>query len=65
MGYHIVSLQVWGTGNAAQAIGISPMDPDTAKALNFPRPGVLYGAAHACAGGFRSVARGSGARPTT
>jgi hypothetical protein len=38
---------VWGTGNAAEAIGISPMDPNAAKALNFARPGVLYGATDA------------------
>jgi gamma-glutamyltranspeptidase/glutathione hydrolase len=47
MGYHIVPLEVWGTGNAAEAIGISPMDPNAAKALNFARPGVLYGATDA------------------
>ncbi len=47
MGYHIVPLEVWGTGNAAEAIGISPMEPSSAKALNFPRAGVLYGAADA------------------
>jgi gamma-glutamyltranspeptidase/glutathione hydrolase len=47
MGYRIVPLEVWGTGNAAEVIGISPKDPIRAKALNFPRPGVLYGAADA------------------
>jgi gamma-glutamyltranspeptidase/glutathione hydrolase len=44
MGYHIVPLEPWGTGNAAEAIGIAPADAAEAKALGFPRPGVLYGA---------------------
>ena len=44
MGYHVVPLDVWGTGNAAEAVGIAPADPAAAKALGFPRPGVLYGA---------------------
>jgi gamma-glutamyltranspeptidase/glutathione hydrolase len=44
MGYHVVPLEPWGTGNAAEAIGIAPTDAAQAKALGFPRPGVLYGA---------------------
>jgi gamma-glutamyltranspeptidase / glutathione hydrolase len=44
MGYHIVPLEVWGAGNAAEAIGIAPKDPELAKTLGFPRPGILYGA---------------------
>jgi gamma-glutamyltranspeptidase/glutathione hydrolase len=44
MGYHIVPLEVWGAGNAAEAIGIAPADAAAAKALGFPRPGVFYGA---------------------
>jgi gamma-glutamyltranspeptidase/glutathione hydrolase len=43
MGYHVVELEPWGTGNAAEAIGIAPADVAQAKALGFPRPGVLYG----------------------
>jgi gamma-glutamyltranspeptidase/glutathione hydrolase len=44
MGYHVVPLEPWGTGNAAEAIGIAPADAAEAKALGFPRPGLLYGA---------------------
>jgi gamma-glutamyltranspeptidase/glutathione hydrolase len=44
MGYRVVPLEVWGAGNAAEAIGIAPLDPASAKALGFPRPGVFYGA---------------------
>jgi gamma-glutamyltranspeptidase / glutathione hydrolase len=44
MGYHVVPLPVWGTGNAAEAIGVAPDDAGLAKTLGFPRPGVLYGA---------------------
>ncbi len=44
MGYHVVPLEVWGAGNAAEAIGIAPADAADAKALGFPRPGILYGA---------------------
>jgi gamma-glutamyltranspeptidase/glutathione hydrolase len=44
MGYHIVPLELWGAGNAAEAIGIAPKDPELAKTLGFPRPGLLYGA---------------------
>jgi gamma-glutamyltranspeptidase/glutathione hydrolase len=44
MGYHLVALEAWGTGNAAEVIGIAPADASQAKALGFPRPGLLYGA---------------------
>jgi gamma-glutamyltranspeptidase/glutathione hydrolase len=44
MGYHVVPLEPWGTGNAAEAVGIAPTDAAQAKALGFPRPGILYGA---------------------
>jgi hypothetical protein len=44
MGYHVTTLSVWGTGNAAEAVGIAPVDPAAAKSLGFPRPAVLYGA---------------------
>jgi gamma-glutamyltranspeptidase / glutathione hydrolase len=44
MGYKIVPLEPWGSGNAVEAIGIAPSNAAAAKALNFPRPGVLYGA---------------------
>jgi gamma-glutamyltranspeptidase/glutathione hydrolase len=44
MGYRVVPLEPWGTSNAAEAIGIAPADAAQAKALGFPRPGLLYGA---------------------
>lgn len=44
MGYHLVPLEVWGTGNAAAGIGVAPLDAGAASALGFPRPGLLYGA---------------------
>ena len=44
MGYHVVPLEPWGTGNAAEVIGIAPTDAAEAKALGFPRPGIFYGA---------------------
>jgi gamma-glutamyltranspeptidase/glutathione hydrolase len=44
MGYRIVPLEPWGSGNAVEAIGIAPSNAAAAKALNFPRPGLLYGA---------------------
>jgi gamma-glutamyltranspeptidase/glutathione hydrolase len=44
MGYTVVALKPWGTGNAAEVIGIAPLDAGSAKALGFPRPGLLYGA---------------------
>jgi gamma-glutamyltranspeptidase/glutathione hydrolase len=45
MGYRIVPLEPWGTSNAAEAIGIAPADAALARALGFPRPGVIYGSA--------------------
>src|SRR5712691_10499486 len=47
MGYRVVPLEVWGAGNAAEAIGVAPADAALAKSLGFPRPGVLYGASDA------------------
>ncbi|HEX3398494.1 MAG TPA: gamma-glutamyltransferase [Steroidobacteraceae bacterium] len=44
MGYKIVPLENWGSGNAVEAIGIAPSNAAAAKALNFPRAGVFYGA---------------------
>jgi gamma-glutamyltranspeptidase / glutathione hydrolase len=44
MGYHVVPLEPWGAGNAAEAIGIAPSDAATAKTLGFPRLKTLYGA---------------------
>jgi gamma-glutamyltranspeptidase/glutathione hydrolase len=57
MGYHVVPLEPWGTGNAAEAIGIAPIDAAQARGLGFPRPGLLYGASDSRA------AAGSAARP--
>jgi gamma-glutamyltranspeptidase / glutathione hydrolase len=47
MGYHVVPLEVWGAGNAAEAVGVAPVEALRAKMLGFPRPGVLYGASDA------------------
>jgi len=44
MGYHVVPLEPWGTGNAAEVIGIAPEDGAQARSLGFPRPGIMYGA---------------------
>jgi gamma-glutamyltranspeptidase/glutathione hydrolase len=44
MGYKVVDLQPWGSGNAAESIGIAPAEANAATALRFPRPGALYGA---------------------
>jgi gamma-glutamyltranspeptidase/glutathione hydrolase len=44
MGYRIDALEPWGTGNAAEVIGVAPADATAAKALGFPRPGIFYGA---------------------
>jgi gamma-glutamyltranspeptidase/glutathione hydrolase len=44
MGYQIVALEPWGAGNAVEAIGIAPSNATAAKALNFPRPSLFYGA---------------------
>jgi gamma-glutamyltranspeptidase/glutathione hydrolase len=45
MGYKVMPLEPWGSGNAAEVIGIAPTDAKLAAALGFPRPGVMYGAA--------------------
>jgi gamma-glutamyltranspeptidase/glutathione hydrolase len=45
MGYKIVPLENWGSGNAVEAIGVAPADLPLAKKLGFPRPGLMYGAA--------------------
>ena len=44
MGYDVVPLEPWGTGNAAEVIGIAPASSSEAAKLGFPRPGVFYGA---------------------
>ena len=44
MGYDVVALEPWGTGNAAEVIGIAPADAALARALGFTQPGRLYGA---------------------
>jgi gamma-glutamyltranspeptidase/glutathione hydrolase len=44
MGYRIDALEPWGTGNAAEVIGVAPADAADARALGFPRPATLYGA---------------------
>jgi gamma-glutamyltranspeptidase / glutathione hydrolase len=44
MGYHLVPLEPWGAGNAAEVIGIAPADAAKARALGFARPGTFYGA---------------------
>ncbi len=44
MGYKVLTLEPWGSGNAAESIGIAPVNVDAARALGFPRPAVLYGA---------------------
>jgi len=44
MGYKIVPLDPWGAGNAVEAIGIAPSNAAAAKALNFPRASLFYGA---------------------
>jgi gamma-glutamyltranspeptidase/glutathione hydrolase len=47
MGYEVVALEPWGTGNAAEVIGIAPADAASANALGFPHAGLLYGASDA------------------
>jgi gamma-glutamyltranspeptidase/glutathione hydrolase len=47
MGYDVVPLEPWGTGNAAEVIGIAPADAAAAGALGFPHPGLIYGASDA------------------
>ena len=44
MGYAVVALEPWGTGNAAEVIGIAPSDAALAHSLGFANPGLLYGA---------------------
>jgi gamma-glutamyltranspeptidase/glutathione hydrolase len=44
MGYKVVPLQPWGTGNSADVIGVAPHDPAAAHALGLPDPDRLYGA---------------------
>jgi gamma-glutamyltranspeptidase/glutathione hydrolase len=44
MGYEVRPLEPWGTGNAAEVIGIAPADAEQAHALGFPAPGRWYGA---------------------
>jgi gamma-glutamyltranspeptidase / glutathione hydrolase len=44
MGYKVVPLENWGSGNAVEAIGIAPADAAAARLLGFPRPAVFYGA---------------------
>ncbi len=44
MGYEVVALPPWGTGNAAEVIGIAPPDAALAKSLGFAHPGRIYGA---------------------
>jgi gamma-glutamyltranspeptidase/glutathione hydrolase len=47
MGYEVVALEPWGTGNAAEVIGIAPADAAQAHSLGFAHPGRLYGASDA------------------
>jgi gamma-glutamyltranspeptidase/glutathione hydrolase len=56
MGYHVVELEPWGTGNAAEVIGIAPDDPGVARSLGFPRAKRLYGASDARAPAGSAVA---------
>jgi gamma-glutamyltranspeptidase/glutathione hydrolase len=44
MGYHVVPLEIWEAGNAAEAVGVAPADEKAANALGFPRPSRFYGA---------------------
>jgi gamma-glutamyltranspeptidase / glutathione hydrolase len=44
MGYKVVGLEPWGSGNAAEAVGIAPADAKAAQALGFARPSRFYGA---------------------
>ena len=45
MGYKVVPLEPWGSGNSTEIIGVAPADPKLAKKLGFPRAGIMYGAA--------------------
>jgi hypothetical protein len=44
MGYKVVALPPWGTGNAAEVIGIAPADAALSRSLGFAHPDRLYGA---------------------
>jgi len=61
MGYHIVPLEPWGAGNAAEAIGIAPADAASAHALGFPRAATLYGASDSRAPAGAAAAPGGAA----
>jgi gamma-glutamyltranspeptidase / glutathione hydrolase len=56
MGYRVVPLEPWEAGNAAEVIGIAPADASEARALGFPRPGLLYGASDSRAPAGSAVA---------
>jgi gamma-glutamyltranspeptidase / glutathione hydrolase len=56
MGYQVVRLDPWGTGNAAEVIGIAPKDAILAKSLGFARAGLLYGASDSRAPAGSAVA---------
>jgi gamma-glutamyltranspeptidase / glutathione hydrolase len=56
MGYRVVPLEPWEAGNAAEVIGIAPADAAAARALGFPRPGLLYGASDSRAPAGSAVA---------
>jgi gamma-glutamyltranspeptidase/glutathione hydrolase len=56
MGYRVVPLEPWGTGNAAEVIGIAPADAAQSKRLGFPRPGIFYGASDSRAPAGSAVA---------
>lgn len=45
MGYKVVPLESWGSGNSTEIIGAAPADLSLAKKLGFPRAGIIYGAA--------------------
>jgi gamma-glutamyltranspeptidase/glutathione hydrolase len=56
MGYKVVPLEPWGTGNAADVIGIAPRSASAAHALGFPHAAVLLGANDARAPAGSAVA---------
>jgi gamma-glutamyltranspeptidase/glutathione hydrolase len=56
MGYKVVPMEPWGTGNAADVVGVSPHDPAVARALGYPRTDVLLGANDARASAGSAVA---------
>jgi len=41
------ALEVWGAGNAAEAVGVARPIPPLPSRSGFPRPGMLYGASDA------------------